>query len=93
MAKAEKEIDQFLGKSDELVGSLEEKGYIPSDEDLEGTEGDPKASRLREEYRALYREFLQAHEENRAVEALDLLKRLREKKKRLERLRREAKAG
>ena len=78
LKKAEKEMKKFLEKSDKVVDKLAQAGYIPTDPEVAAAaETDAKASELKSRYTELYEQFVQAHKENRAVEAVAILKELR----------------
>ncbi len=78
LKKAEKEMNKFLQKTDKVVDKLTQAGYIPTDPEVaQAAETDAKASELKARYSDLYEQFVQAHKENRAVEAVAILKELR----------------
>lgn len=82
LEKAGTEVSSLLAKTDQVIGTLEEHGYIPPVEAVEGLllPSSPEATELKSRYSELYTGFIKAHNENRPLESLLILKELRDVK-------------
>jgi len=80
LKKAGAEVSTLLKTTDKVIGTLEDHGYIPPVAAIADLPSSPGTSELKGKYSELYTEFLKAHNENRSLESLIILKDLREVK-------------
>ena len=84
LQKAGAEVKTLVKKTTKIVGALEDHGYLPAAEAIANLPSTPGTSDLKTKYSQLYTGFLDAHNGNRPMEALDLLRELRATKKLLD---------